>query len=59
MEKARQWNITVKAVPGNFSYYGYYSQNKNEIGLTTMSSPMQFKGQYELKRDLPDVFNLI
>ena len=35
MEKAEEWNITVKAIPGNFSYYGYYSQNRNEIGLAT------------------------
>ena len=35
IEKAEEWNITVKAIPGNFSYYGYYSQDRNEIGLAT------------------------
>ena len=32
-ECAEKWGISVKAVPGNYSYYGYYSPNRKEIGL--------------------------
>ena len=33
IEKAKEWDISVKAVPGNYRYYGYYSQNRKEIAL--------------------------
>ena len=32
---AEKWGISVKAVPGNYSYYGYYSSKRKEIGLAT------------------------
>ncbi|MFH1728427.1 MAG: antirestriction protein [Pseudomonadota bacterium] len=35
MDIAKKWNINVKAVPGNYKYYGYYSQDRKEIGLAT------------------------
>ena len=35
MERAQEWGIAVKAVPGNYRYYGYYSQDRREIGLAT------------------------
>ncbi len=35
MERAKQWGIDVKAVPGNFMYRGYYSPDKNQIGMAT------------------------
>lgn len=35
LEKAHAWGISVKAIPGNFSYYGYYAPSRKEIGLAT------------------------
>jgi len=35
IEKAEAWGISVKAVPGNYQYYGYFSQDRSEIGLAT------------------------
>lgn len=35
MDRAEQWDIDVKAVPGNFMYRGYYSSDKNQIGMAT------------------------
>ena len=34
-EVAQAWGISVKAVPGNFRYYGYYSGGKKEIALAS------------------------
>ncbi|GAB6909334.1 conserved hypothetical protein [Desulfosarcina cetonica] len=35
MDRARDWGISVKAIPGNFRYYGYYSSGRQEIALAT------------------------
>lgn len=35
MERAQEWGVNVKAVPGNYQYYGFFSQTRNEIGLAT------------------------
>ena len=35
MERAYGWGISVKAVPGNYRYYGYYSTQRKEIALAT------------------------
>lgn len=35
IEKAEAWGISVKAVPGNYQYYGYFSPDRLEIGLAT------------------------
>ena len=35
IEKAESWGINVKAVPGNYQYYGYFSPDRKEIGLAT------------------------
>jgi len=35
LELAEQWGITVKNIPGNFRYYGFYSDKRKEIGLAT------------------------
>lgn len=35
IERARKWGISVRAVPGNFRYYGFYSSKRNEIALAT------------------------
>jgi hypothetical protein len=35
IERAEEWGISVKAIPGNFSYQGFYSPVRKEIGLAT------------------------
>ncbi len=35
MERAEQWGISVKAIPGNYFYKGYYSPERKEIALAT------------------------
>ena len=35
IERAEEWGISVKAVPGNYRYYGYYQPGRNEIALAT------------------------
>lgn len=35
VEVARAWGVDVKAIPGNYSLYGYYSQQRKEITLAS------------------------
>ena len=35
IERAREWGISVKAIPGNYYYRGYYVSDKKEIALAT------------------------
>lgn len=35
LERAKEWGISVRAVPGNYHCYGYYSPVKKEIALAT------------------------
>ena len=35
LERARQWGISVRAVPGDYRYCGYYSPKTKEIALAT------------------------
>ena len=35
LERAEEWGINVRAIPGNYRYYGYYSLDKKEIHLAT------------------------
>jgi hypothetical protein len=42
IEKAREWGISVKAVPGNYRFYGYFSEAKNEIGLASKEETVFF-----------------
>jgi antirestriction protein ArdC len=35
LDRASAWGISVKAIPGNFKYYGYFSPHRNEISLAT------------------------
>lgn len=42
IEKAEAWGISVKAVPGNYQYYGYFSQDRLEIGLATSAESTFF-----------------
>jgi hypothetical protein len=35
LEVAQAWGISVKAIPGNFRYYGFFSPGQNEIALAS------------------------
>ncbi len=35
LERAEEWGVNVRAIPGNYRYYGYYSLDKKEIHLAT------------------------
>jgi len=42
IERAEEWGISVKAIPGNHRYYGYYSSNRKEIALVTPEESVFF-----------------
>jgi len=42
MEKAKEWGISVKAMPGNTSYYGYFSSERKEIALASKEETVFF-----------------
>ena len=42
IEVARDWGISVKAVPGNYRYFGYFSQGRKEIGLASEEESVFF-----------------
>jgi antirestriction protein ArdC len=42
MERAREWGLSVKAVPGNYRYYGYYSPQRKEIALASPEEKIFF-----------------
>ena len=42
MDRARDWGISVKAVPGNYRYYGFYAPGRKEIALATSQEVVFF-----------------
>ena len=42
MEVAKEWSISVKAIPGNYQYSGYFSQDRKEIGLASKEETVFF-----------------
>jgi antirestriction protein ArdC len=42
MHRAKEWGITVKALPANTSYYGFYAPDAEVIGLATPSEKTFF-----------------
>ncbi len=42
MEVAEEWGICVKAIPGNYHYFGYFSQDRKEIALATKEESVFF-----------------
>ena len=42
IEKAKEWGISVKPIPGNHSYYGYFSHERNEIALASKEETVFF-----------------
>lgn len=35
LARAQEWNISVKTIPGNYQYYGFYAPGRKEIALAT------------------------
>ena len=42
MEVAKEWGVSVKAIPGNYQCSGYFSQNRKEIGLASREEAVFF-----------------
>lgn len=42
MERAEEWGINIKCIPGNFHYRGYYSPDRKEIALCTKEESVFF-----------------
>jgi len=42
IERAYDWGIEVKSVPGNYSYYGYFIPARKEIALATKEEKVFF-----------------
>ncbi|WP_028316614.1 ArdC-like ssDNA-binding domain-containing protein [Desulfatibacillum aliphaticivorans] len=42
IEKAEEWGLSVKAVPGNYRYYGYYSPSRKQIALASEEEAVFF-----------------
>ena len=42
IEVAQEWGILVKAIPGNYRYYGWFSQEQKEICLATKEETVFF-----------------
>ncbi|QTA82754.1 Uncharacterized protein dnl_51360 [Desulfonema limicola] len=42
MERAMEWGISVKAIPGNYRYYGYYTPSMKVIALATQEEKTFF-----------------
>jgi len=42
MQKAKEWGITVKPIPGNQSCYGFFSYDRNEIALASEEETVFF-----------------
>jgi hypothetical protein len=42
LEVAQSWGISVKAISGNYQYYGYFSQDRKEISLATKEESVFF-----------------
>ena len=42
MDRALDWGISIKAVPGNYRYFGYYSSGRKEITLATSQECVLF-----------------
>ena len=42
IEVAKSWGISVKAIPGDYRYYGYFSQDRREIALASKEESVFF-----------------
>ena len=42
IERAEELGVSVKAIPGNYKYYGYYMPGRKEIALATLEESVFF-----------------
>jgi antirestriction protein ArdC len=42
MEVAQEWGISIKAIPGNYHYFGYFSQDRKQIALASKEESVFF-----------------
>jgi len=42
IDKAKEWGLTVRSIPGNYSYYGYFNRTNAEIALATKEESIFF-----------------
>ena len=42
LDRAQEWGISVKAIPGSYRYQGFYSQDSKEIALSTPEEKVFF-----------------
>jgi antirestriction protein ArdC len=42
IDRAREWGLSVKAMPGNCRYYGYYSSQRKEIAIASPEEKVFF-----------------
>jgi len=42
VDKANEWGISIKAIPGNYRCYGYFSHERKEIGLASKEESVFF-----------------
>ena len=42
LERAEEWGISVKTIPGNYQYRGFYSMERKEIALATPEEKVFF-----------------
>lgn len=54
IDRAKAWGISVRAIPGNYRYYGYYSAGRKEIALATKDESVFF---HELAHCAHEILN--
>ena len=42
MDRVHEWGISIKAVPGNYKYYGFYAPGRKEISIATSQEVVFF-----------------
>lgn len=42
LDRAEEWGLSVRAIPGNYRYYGYYSSGRKEIALASPEEKVFF-----------------
>ena len=42
LERAKDFGVSVRAIPGNYRYYGYFAPDKKEIALATREESVFF-----------------
>jgi len=57
IERAEEWGISVRTIPGNYQYWGYFSVDRKEIAIATSQECVFFHelahcAQYLLKGNL-------